>query len=176
MSSNNDPKTIEEMRKAGRMPIALGKTSVLTTSSPKDLAAKIMRTFDTGATRHSDEGKLDFEGFLSPHVLKRYAEYLNEHRTQADGKVRASDNWQQGIPLTVYMKSMLRHLMDVWVIHRQEDYDPPVSLRDAHETALCALMFNTMGYLFEILKEKAMHPEPPPASGTGAFVTETPDA
>ena len=119
-----------------------------------------MREFHTGATRHSDEGKLDYEGFFSPHVLKRYAEYMNKHGTQADGKVRGSDDWQQGIPRAVYMKSMLRHLMDVWGIHRQEDYDP--SLRDAHETALCALMFNTMGYLFEILKEKARHPEGPP--------------
>ncbi|KKK53952.1 hypothetical protein LCGC14_3089650, partial [marine sediment metagenome] len=32
-----------------------------------------VRTFDSGANRSSEEGKLDFEGFLSPLVLERYA-------------------------------------------------------------------------------------------------------
>ena len=54
-----------------------------------------MRTFDTGATRDSDNDKLDYEGFLSPLVLRRYAEYLHKHRKQSDGKIRTSDNWQK---------------------------------------------------------------------------------
>lgn len=124
---------------------------------PVPSADAVMRQFESGATRHTDEGKLDYEGFLSPHVLKRYAEYLDEHRTQADGKLRDSDNWQQGIPLTVYMKSMLRHMMDVWGQHREENYAPPSALRKAHEDALCAVMFNVMGYLYEILKERNLY-------------------
>ena len=39
-----------------------------------------IRTFETGATRDTELGKLDYEGFLSPTVLKAYAEYLNKHR------------------------------------------------------------------------------------------------
>lgn len=114
----------------------------------------VMRQFDTGATRHTDAGKLDFEGFLSPHVLKRYAEYLDEHRTQADGKLRASDNWQQGIPLDVYMKSQLRHTFDQWGMHRERDFDSnPEDFKDLEDT-VCAVMFNAMGYLFEILKDR----------------------
>lgn len=105
-----------------------------------------MRTFGTGATRDSDEDKLDFEGFLSPAVLTRYAEYLHKHRKQADGNLRASDNWQQGIPLDVYMKSGFRHFMDWWTRHRSDEGG------EETEEALCALMFNAMGYLHELLK------------------------
>ena len=105
-----------------------------------------MRTFDTGATRHSDEGKLDYEGFLSPLVLRRVAEYMNEHRVQADGKLRDSDNWQKGIPLNAYMKSMWRHFMELWAIHR--GYYGSASRK---EEALCAVLFNASGYLHEML-------------------------
>lgn len=107
-----------------------------------------MREFETGATRDTEDGKLDFEGFLSPAVLERYAQYLHKHRKQADGKLRASDNWQKGIPKDVYMKSAWRHFHDWWKEHRG------LASRDGIEDALCATMFNTMGYLFELLQEK----------------------
>jgi hypothetical protein len=42
-----------------------------------------MRQFSTGATRNLETGKHDFEGYLSPLVLKRYAEYMTSHRKQA---------------------------------------------------------------------------------------------
>lgn len=113
-----------------------------------------MRQFDTGATRDSDTSKFDFDGFLSPLVLERYAEYLSEHRVQADGKMRASDNWQKGIPLTAYMGSMWRHFFDVWKLHRK--WGPIYDARDNHhitqEEALCAVIFNASGYLHELLK------------------------
>jgi hypothetical protein len=107
-----------------------------------------IRKFDTGATRDTDVGKLDYEGFLSPIVLKRYAEYMNKHRTQSDGGLRDSDNWQKGIPKDTYMKSMWRHFMDLWFEHRG------LKGRDGIEEALCAIIFNCMGYLFELLKNK----------------------
>lgn len=109
----------------------------------------ILREFETGATRDTSEGKLDYEGFLSPTVLKRYAGYLDKHRTQSDGVIRASDNWQKGIPPDVYMKSLCRHFFDVWEIHRGK-----LCTEEAFEEALCGVMFNSMGYLFETLKEK----------------------
>jgi hypothetical protein len=105
-----------------------------------------MREFETGATRDEDDDKLDYEGFLSPLVLSRYAEYMHAHRIQADGSLRTSDNWQAGIPLDAYMKSMFRHFMDVWVEHRNP-IDP-----ESQEEALCALLFNVQGYLHELLK------------------------
>lgn len=109
-----------------------------------------MRTFETGATRDTAEGKLDFEGFLSPLALLRYAEYMHEHRIQPDGELRPSDNWQKGMPREEYMKSLHRHFMDAWLVHRGLD---DVAREDL-ETALCAVLFNTFGYLHELLVEK----------------------
>lgn len=109
-----------------------------------------MRTFNSGATRNLDDEKLDLEGFLSPAVLNRYAEYMNKHRTQADGKLRDSDNWQKGIPLSAYMKSAYRHFFDWWANHR----NVKEVVKEDVEESLCALLFNTMGYLHEYLKAK----------------------
>ena len=101
-----------------------------------------MRTFETGATRDTDEDKPDYEGFLSPEVLATFGRYMHRHRMQADGKLRDSDNWQRGIPADAYMKSAWRHFMDWWWAHRHGG--------EATE-ALCALLFNAMGYLHEEL-------------------------
>jgi len=107
---------------------------------------KKIRKFRTGATRDTDVNKPDYEGFLSSIVIKRYGEYMNKHRIQADGKLRDSDNWQQGIPKNAYMKSLWRHLMDLWLEHREFES------REGIEDALCGIIFNSMGYLHEILK------------------------
>ncbi len=119
-----------------------------------------MREFSTGATRDSEDDKLDFEGFLSPYALPRYAEYLHKHRTQSDGKIRASDNWQKGIPLDTYIKSLWRHLIEVWTLHRkptfsnlkEEEQECALSEEEKQEDALCAVIFNAFGYLHEIKK------------------------
>lgn len=105
-----------------------------------------MRNFETGATRDSDEGKFDYEGFISPLVIQRFGQYMHRHRVQADGNLRASDNWQKGIPLDAYIKSGWRHFMDWWRQHRG------YVGQDELEESLCALMFNVMGYLHETLK------------------------
>lgn len=110
-----------------------------------------MRKFETGATRDSDDEKLDYEGFISPLVTKRFAEYMHKHRFQADGKVRASDNWQKGMPLEAYMKSLWRHFMDLWLFHRS------YSISDHIEDVLCAILFNVQGYLHELLKNNAKY-------------------
>jgi hypothetical protein len=119
------------------------------------MSATEMRVFETGATRNTDVAKLDYEGFLSPLVLRKYAEYMHAHRKQADGTLRSADNWQKGIPTDVYVSSMWRHFMDVWMTHRGYEVNSP---EDDHvvgmEEALMALLFNVMGYAHEILKEK----------------------
>src|SRR5215510_947025 len=109
-----------------------------------------MRTFDTGATRDKDETKPDYEGFLSPLVIQRFGEYMHQHRAQADGGLRASDNWQKGMPHEAYMKSGFRHFMDWWLMHR--GYDPASAEKPSLEDALCALLFNVQGYLHEAIK------------------------
>lgn len=106
-----------------------------------------MRHFDTGATRDDDTGKPDYEGFLAPLVIKRYGEYMMKHQVQADGELRSSDNWQNGIPKDAYMKSAWRHFLDWWMVHRG------LPSREGLEDALCAVIFNASGYLYEVLRE-----------------------
>jgi len=113
-----------------------------------------MRNFDTGATRDSDDGKNDYEGFLDPLCIEAFGDYMTVHRKQADGKLRDSDNWQKGMSKSVYIKSLFRHFMDLWATHRgHKRYDK----KDKHEItvkeACCAILFNVLGYLHEDIKE-----------------------
>ena len=120
-----------------------------------EAATQEVRTFDTGATRDLSEHKLDYEGFLSPIVLRRFAEYMHEHRKQKDGSIRSSDNWQKGLPINESFKSLTRHEMEVWLMLRGVE-----NVKDADgkvvtmEEALCAILFNAQAMLFELLKEK----------------------
>lgn len=114
-----------------------------------------MRTFDSGATRDTSDGKLDFHEYLSPAVLRRYAQYMLTKQGQPDGKKRPGNNWKKGIPTDVYMASLTRHFMDVWLFH--EGRFVPDSVEEEGmtlEIALSALLFNVMGYLDNLLVEK----------------------
>lgn len=111
---------------------------------------KKIRKFNSGATRDNDVGKADYEGFLSPLVIKRFGEYMNRHRLQPDGQLRESDNWQKGIPKEAYMKSGWRHFLDWWLFHRKHEG------RETIEDALCGVIFNAMGYLHELEREKLL--------------------
>ena len=113
------------------------------------VASGTIRTFETGATRDTDQGKHDFQGYLSPLVLKRFGEYMTTHRVQPDGNVRASDNWKKGIPKREYLSSLLRHVVDLWLLHEGH---PGINTQDIEE-ALCGALFNAQGYLHENLKE-----------------------
>lgn len=118
---------------------------------------KGVRQFGTGATRDLDANKLDFEGFLSPLVLERYAEHMHKARRMPDGSMRESDNWQLGIPVVAYMKSLFRHFFSVWKLHRglpvTEVVRGETIVKDL-ETELCAVLFNASGMLHEVLKAK----------------------
>lgn len=108
---------------------------------------KVGRYFEGGAYRDTDEGKHDYEGYLSPLVLQAYGEYMTKHRMQSDGNLRDSDNWQHGIPRDQYMKSAFRHFMDWWLEHRG------YQSREGMDEALGGLLFNLCGYWHETLKE-----------------------
>lgn len=110
-----------------------------------------MRQFTSGATRHTNEDKLSYIKALSSLVLKRYTQYIGQHRTQADGNIRSWDNWKNGIPIDVYMDSKGRHFMDAWLHH---DGYPEEAEYDNVEDVLCAELFNTMGFLHELLVKK----------------------
>lgn len=112
-----------------------------------------IRKFETGATRDTVVGKLDYVRALSPIVLRRYVEYLDKHRLQPDGGMREFDNWKKGIPQETYHSSGGRHFFTSWLLF--EDYEAfdnhgPVD----EEDALCGQLFNTMGRLHEILEVK----------------------
>ena len=113
-------------------------------------AGEAVRIFATGATRSPLGDKLQYEGYLSPIVLQRFAQYMKLHQTQADGRVRPADNWQRGIPPESLMDSLSRHYMDVWLHHR--GYGDRAA--EDIEEALCAMMFNTMAYLKTVLEEE----------------------
>lgn len=105
------------------------------------------RYFESGAYRDVDDTKLDYEGFLSPLVLQEFGRYMQKHRKQSDGVMRDSDNWQKGIPQSVYMKSLLRHTHDMWMENRG------YKSREGRIDAVCGVMFNAMGWLLEELKK-----------------------
>ena len=105
-----------------------------------------MRVFESGATRSTDASKPDYEGFLSPLALVAYGEYMSKHQIQADGKPRASDNWQRGIPRDALIKSAFRHFVQWWLEHRGH------ATPDGMEAALCGLLFNVQAYLHEVRK------------------------
>lgn len=113
-----------------------------------------MRVSETGATRNVDTHKNDYEGFLSPTVIQAFGDYMHSHRKQADGNLRDSDNWQKGLKPEWYMKSMWRHFLDVWSIHRDiARFDETGKEIDIVE-ALCATLFNVQGMLHEELKKR----------------------
>ena len=116
-----------------------------------------VRKFDSGATRDTDNGKFDYEGFLSPLVIEAYGEYMHRHRIQSDGTLRDSDNWQNLFGenhCSVCMKSLWRHFLDLWFLHRgYERTDSKDGHKITKKEACCAILFNVQAYLFKILKE-----------------------
>lgn len=114
-----------------------------------------MRQFKSGATRDSDENKNDYDGFLDPTVIECFGNYMTKHRKQADGKLRDSNNWKKGIPISAYMKSMWRHFLDVWfIVLGYKRWDKQRNEEITLVDALCALFFNVQGMLYEVLKNE----------------------
>jgi len=122
---------------------------------PTEMTAKEIRSFESGATRDECDSKPDFEGFIAPVCLEAYGEYMHGHRVQADGGIRESDNWQKGMGLETYMKSLLRHVFDLWAMHRGHERK---DRKDGHVLTIpevcSAIVFNTWGYLFETITKK----------------------
>lgn len=119
----------------------------------KGASPTAVRTFDSGAIRDTDEGKLDYVKALSPIVLRRYVQYLDKHRLLPDGSYRDFDNWKSGdgIPQEIYHSSGGRHFFDTWLLtegYATEDNHGSVDLEDS----LCAQLFNIQGRIKEILE------------------------
>jgi hypothetical protein len=112
-----------------------------------------IRQFESGATRSPLNDKLQYSGFISPIVLKRYAEYMHRHRLQSDGELRDADNWQKGIPDDSAFDSMLRHVMDIWFYSR----DFGAEATEEKLESLCAIIFNASVLIYNQEKKNA-HP------------------
>lgn len=111
-----------------------------------------VRDFGTGATRSIDTHKPDYHGYDSPLVAQRYAQYMLKHQQTPAGR-RESYNWQLGMPRESYIIGGTRHWQDVRLMwdgfapdHDEPGYDM--------EEALCAMIFNAKGLLFELLLER----------------------
>ncbi len=111
-----------------------------------------MRTFASGATRDTGEGKLDYAGFLSPQALKQFAKYMNMNRLQSDGQLRDSDNWKAGFPMGSYVSSGFRHFTEWWETYLCENWNGDREQTIKMIAALCGLWFNVQGKLHELLK------------------------
>lgn len=120
-----------------------------------------IRQFNTGATRDTAEGKLYFSRFESALVSKRFAQYMDKNRVQSDGNLREPDNWKKGIPEESYFESLDRHMKDLELI--KEGF--PREAREDIESALCAIIFNARGLLYEILKRQYKSKEPITTTG-----------
>ena len=130
-----------------------------------------IRQFETGATRDTENGKFDYEGFINPLVTYEYGKYMHKHRKQSDGNLRASDNWQKGINRDAYIKCLVRHCEDLKCLHRgyfvykireigaehtivsvEEIKDLPSNWTiTTFKDALCAIIFNASGYMLELI-------------------------
>lgn len=127
----------------------MSETDILIALQQKvEKAEEKIRTFETGATRSAVGDKLSYAGFLSPLALKRYAQYMHKHRKQEDGSIRSSRNWRKGIPIEAFQDSMIRHMVDVWLV--LEGFPQAASESDMEEL-LSAIIFNAQGLLHELI-------------------------
>jgi hypothetical protein len=115
-----------------------------------------IRTFESGAIRDGNpDRKYDYSGFMSPLVVKEFARYMHKHRLLPNGSVRASDNWQNGMPREECMSSLWRHFHDVWTAARGY---VPVDF-DGNEVdeleALMAVWFNVQVMALGIIEERS---------------------
>jgi hypothetical protein len=114
-----------------------------------------LRVFPTGAIRDDNHNKYEYAKALDPRVLRAYLAFLHRHAEMPDGSYRPVDNWKKGMGET-FIDSLVRHVMDLWELdHYGESYRPengePVNMVDA----LCAVIFNAHGWLYEHLKASA---------------------
>jgi len=130
------------------------------------------RNFESGAYRDQNADKLDWSGFLSPNALRLFAEYMHRNRLQSDGRMRGSDNWKLGIPISSYKESLIRHIFDFW-----QEWDRAQGRKQivGNETerakmieALCGALFNLQGMLHELEKWDERDKNLAGSVGTGA--------
>lgn len=129
-----------------------------------------MTTFESGATR-SSETPFDPSGFLSPAVLAGFSRYMERHRKQADGTLRASDNWQKGMPTSRAWRSLTRHFLDAWLMSR--GYQPESADCKTIEDALHAVLFNVQVILKNRIDKDDREQRPRPSKSARRWKRDT---
>lgn len=114
-----------------------------------------IRKFKSGASRDTNEGKIEYARHLSPEVIKFFCEYMHKHRKLPGGSLRDPDNWKKGFPKQSYVDSGFRHFMEMWLLHEKRK-TKKLTQKESEEfkDALCGIMFNAIGHLHEELKDK----------------------
>ena len=70
---------------------------------------KTHRIFDTGATRDSNQGKLEYSNYIHPFADYSFAEYMKSKQL-IGWEYRRWDNRQKGIPPESLLESLVRHI------------------------------------------------------------------
>lgn len=124
----------------------------------------VVQQFATGATRSSDEGKNHYEGFLSVPALEEFGDYMRRHQRQADGSLRAADNWQKGMPIASYLGSLFRHTIELVGLSRgyvsrrlRREFPGVTDLSFLKLETACAIWFNVQGFIHESVREGTPH-------------------
>ena len=112
---------------------------------PQNKAA--FRTSSSGATRDLNDGKKQYDKFIHPLVIERFADYMQGKRAMPDGSSREGDNWWNGFPREWLIESMGRHYQDT-LLHTKGFHE---ATTEDEETALCGLLFNVQSMLMEVL-------------------------
>lgn len=107
-----------------------------------------MRQFATGAIRDNSTDKPEYFGYTSWRAMKQFGAYMLKHQKQADGQMRAADNWKKGIPLEVYQQSLTRHFVD-WAAELEKAESSPETAMDL----ALAMKFNLDGWIHEMDKQ-----------------------
>lgn len=120
-----------------------------------------LEEFKTGATKSPSTERWAPARFTSAIVLNRYYEFMHKNRFQKDGTVREPDNWKLGIPSKNYFASLDRHFHEaklMWEFPETTHYND-ASQKLEWEDTLCAILFNVMGLLFNVLTGKLAYQE-----------------
>lgn len=90
--------------------------------------------FETGAVRDSREGKGRYD-LISPFALKRIARIY-----ELGAQKYAPRNWEKGMPISRYLDSALRHIMQFMMGMQDEDH-----VAHAAWNLMCILHFDCLG-------------------------------